>query len=81
MAVQDQDDDGAGGVKEMAESVRNGWLDSIESLTTLPAADDLWKRIAQACTESGDIASYEVLKTAMAKKRKAIAAQGKEAQP
>lgn len=72
MAVKDQDDDGAGGRKEMAESMKADWHAAIEDLETLEAADALWKRVVTSCTAIGDVAAYDELKGAFAKKRRAL---------
>lgn len=77
----EDDNDGNANEKVMPDNQRDGFLEEIEELSGMPAADELWKRIADACQKIGDIASYEVLKSSMAKRRKAIAAQGKEGQP
>lgn len=76
MAVQNQDDDGVGGIKAMQEDAKADWLEAIEAL---PKADDsaaLWQKIAEACKKTGDIATYDELKSALAKKIKALPKKG-----
>jgi hypothetical protein len=77
MAVQDQDDDGAGGqgTAKMTEAQKADWLASIEALEAQDAAVALWTKIAAACEAIGDVPAYSELHAAMARKRKALGAK------
>ena len=80
MAVQDQDDDGAGGkINAMTENAKADWFAAIEALDTREAAQGLWQKIAAACTQAGDVASYDQLKGVFAKKLKTLPAEGAKA--
>lgn len=75
MAVRDADDDGAGGaIHEMSVVVKSDFLSAIDELADLKAAEALWQRIAAACSDVGDVNSYDELKTAMAARRRALKA-------
>ena len=77
MAVQDSDDDGAGGVgvHEMDSRVKADFLAAINALSDKKAAESLWQTIATECTKAGDVAAYAELKAAVSAKVKSIKAE------
>jgi len=76
MATTDQDNDGAGasGPGHMAEEQKADWLAAIDALDSTEAGEETWARIAEVCTEIGDVAAYDELKGAMSRKLKALKA-------
>jgi hypothetical protein len=75
IAPSDADDDARGGAEGLTEKEVADWHAAIEAVTSLDAASGLWQKIAEACTVAGDVPSYDTLKGAMAKKRKALSDQ------
>ena len=81
IAVQDQRDDDAKGGKgphEMNAEVKAEYAASIETLGKPKEAEALWQTIAAECTKCGDIAAYDELKKALAKKVKDLKATGEQ---
>lgn len=77
IAPKGVDDDGTDkDVKEMDERVKADFLAAIDALAESKGVDALWQTIAAECTKVGDVASYDELKGAMAKKAKALKAAG-----
>ena len=76
MAVADQrDDDGRGGeVHAMNGDTKDAFVARIAALAKAKEADALWQEIAAACTKSGDVATYDELKKALAAKVKELKA-------
>jgi hypothetical protein len=72
LAAKGDDDDGRGGVKGLDEKTVADYQAKIEELASIPAAEKLWQEIAAACQGAGDVVNYDTLKSAMAKKRKAL---------
>lgn len=66
VAIGEDDDDGnANNGLGLSESVFADFRSAIEALSDKPAAENLWKKIAAACKETGDKTSYNVLKKDM----------------
>lgn len=78
LAESGDDDDGRGGGKGMSGEAKADWLAAIEECSAEDAWHTLWKKIADACTKAGDVATYEELKSAMAAKFKAFKKPKKE---
>lgn len=78
MAVQDQDDDGAGGKPGMPEKDKADWLTAIESLTDTDKGPELFQKIAQACDAAKDVPTNNELRTAYATKMTALKKGAKE---
>jgi len=72
MAVKNTDDDGRGGMKGMDESVKADFLAAAETIDNMTAWENLWAKITEATTASGDVTAHEELRAAMAKKRKEL---------
>lgn len=68
MAVQDQDDDGAGGKTGMSEKVKADWLAAIEALTDPEKGTELWQRVVKSCVDAKDVEANNELRTAYAAK-------------
>lgn len=74
LVPKDADDDGAGGkgANEMDQRIFDDFMKQIEALTDRKRAESLWQTIAAACTKAGDVAAYNELKAAVAKKVKGM---------
>ncbi len=75
LAAKDSDDDGRGGAGGLDARQVADYSAAIDELTDRAAGERLWKQIADACSKAGDVASYESLKSAMAKRIKALPAK------
>lgn len=76
LSAKDADDDGRQGAQGMTDGEKADFYAAIESLNTRPAAETLWKQIAAACQQAGDVASYEELKAAISKHVKTLPKEG-----
>lgn len=76
MATTDQDDDGAGtsGPQQMTDAQKADWHAAIDAIDSIETGEETWSRIAEVCTELGDVAAYDELKGAMSRKLKALRA-------
>lgn len=73
LVPKDADDDAQGGVEhKMAESIKVDFLSAIEALTDKPTSEALWKKIAAACQQCGDVPAYDELKKKMSQKVRAL---------
>ena len=69
----DIDDDGNGASGEgMNESVFADFESAIDALVDKPSAEVLWKNIAAACSEAGDMVAYKHLKAKITAKGKTL---------
>lgn len=68
MAVQDQDDDGAGGKDGMAAHIKADWLAQIEALSSIDDGPPLWQAIAKACDAAKDVPTNNELRGAYSAK-------------
>lgn len=68
MAVQDQDDDGAGGQEGMPDKIKQEWAAAIDKLSDAEQGSELWQKIAGACTHYKDVQANNELRTAYANK-------------
>lgn len=75
LAEQGEDDDGRQARRGLADNVVGDYEAAIEALYEMSAAEKLWQAIAKACSDAGDVANYDTLKTLMAKKRKTLSAK------
>lgn len=78
VAPKNVDDDGRGGAgpKEMNARAKTEFEAQIAALAKPKEAEALWQTIAAECTKCGDIAAYDELKKALAKKVKDLKSTG-----
>lgn len=71
LAAKGQDDDGGGGGSSGMNAAAYSMHEAaIDALTDKAGADELWKTIAQACTDAKDVQAYEGLRVKLASKVK-----------
>ena len=72
ISVGEDDDDGNGVGRKMAEQDKAGFLGMIAAAETLGHTDSLWADIAKATIAAGDVRAHEELRAAMTAERREL---------